>query len=152
MKILNQLSSQQGDKTEKSNRVVAEQCLKDPKLLDEVVIGFLDKDKKLRSDCIEVCTMISETHPELVLPYVTNMIPLLADKDTKTRWEAVHTFSYIADKVPDVISSILSNIIMDGALSRARLNNFLKYIWVFTPSWKSSFKYLHWMTSTGRSY
>ena len=108
MEILNQLSSQRGDKTEISNKLVAEKCIANPKILAEIAIGLEDNDKKLQSDCIEVLTLVSEVKPEFVVPYTENILPLLYAKDTKTRWEAVHTLSFIADKIPDIIHSILS--------------------------------------------
>ena len=110
MEILNQLSSRQGDKTEKSNRLVADQCIKNPGLLSDIVKGFADKDKKLQSDCIEVFTLVSENHPGLIVPFADKIVPLISNKETKTRWEAVHTFSFIADKVPGIIFSILPEL------------------------------------------
>jgi len=108
MEILNQLSSQKGDKTEIANRLVAEQCIANPKLLAEIVFGLEDKEKKLQSDCIEVFTLVSEVKPEFIVPYAENILPLLYSKESKTRWEAVHTLSLIAEKIPDIVSSILS--------------------------------------------
>ena len=107
MEILNQLSSQKGDKTEIANRLVAEKCIANPKILAEIAIGLADKDKKLQSDCIEVFTLVAEVKPELVVPYSENILPLLSGKETKTRWEAVHTLSFIADKIPEIIFSVL---------------------------------------------
>jgi hypothetical protein len=60
MEILNQLSSQKGDKTEDCNKIVAEKCIANPRLLAEIAIGLEDKDKRLQSDCIEVFTLVSE--------------------------------------------------------------------------------------------
>ncbi len=110
MEILNQLSSQKGDKTEMSNKLVAEKCIANPKALAEIATGLKDKDKKLQSDCIEVFTLVSEVKPELVVPYADNMLPLLYSKETKTRWEAAHTLSFIAAKVPDTIFSVLPTL------------------------------------------
>ena len=107
MEILNQLSSQKGDKTEDSNRIVAEKCIANPRLLAEIAVGLEDKNKKLQSDCIEVFTLVSENKPEFTIQYAENIVPLLSGKQTKTRWEAVHTLSFIAEKIPDIISSIL---------------------------------------------
>ncbi len=107
MEILDQLSSQKGDKTEVSNKLVAEKCIANPILLTEIVIGLKNKDKKLQSDCIEVFTMVSEKKTELVVPYAGSIVPLLSNKETKTRWEATHTLSFIAEKIPDIISSVL---------------------------------------------
>jgi len=107
MEILNQLSSRKGDKTEIANRLVAEKCIANPKTLAEIAIGLEEADKKLQSDCIEVFTIVAEVKPEFVVPYAENILPLLYSKETKTRWEAVHTLSFIADKIPDIIISVL---------------------------------------------
>ncbi len=110
MEILNQLSSQKGDKTETSNKLVAEKCIANPKILAEIATGLEDKDKKLQSDCIEVFTLVSEVKPEFIVPYADNVLPLLYSKETKTRWEAVHTLSFIADKIPDTVFSVLPTL------------------------------------------
>lgn len=110
MEILKKLSSRQGDITEESNRIVADQCVKNPGLIACIAEGFADKDKKLQSDCIEVFTMISENHPDLTAPFANKVLPLLSTKETKTRWEAVHTLSFIAHKVPDIVSSVLPEL------------------------------------------
>ena len=110
MDILNQLSSSQGDKTENSNRKVAEICIKEPKLIQDIASGFESKDKKLLADCIEVFTMIAENHPEMISSFVDKITPLLSNKETKVRWEAAHTLAYIADRVPDQIFTILPEL------------------------------------------
>ena len=107
MEILNQLSSQKGDKTEDCNKIVAEKCIANSRLLAEIAVGLEDKDKKIQSDCIEVFTLVSEKKPEFTVQYADDIIPLLYSKEAKTRWEAAHTLSYIADKIPDIISHIL---------------------------------------------
>lgn len=109
MEILSQLSSKQGDKTEKSNRIVAEKCIKNPDLLKDIATG-LSADKKLQSDCIEVFTMVAGNHPDLIVPLTDKILPLLSNKEAKTRWEAVHTLSFIADKIPETIFSILPDL------------------------------------------
>jgi len=107
MEILSQLSSQKGDKTEIANKLVAEKCIASPKTLAEIAIGLEDKDKKLQSDCIEVFTLVAAVKPEFVVLYADSILPLLYSKETKTRWEAVHTLSFITDKIPDIIFSVL---------------------------------------------
>ncbi len=98
MEILNQLSSRKGDRTEDSNRIVAQQCMDNPRLLGDIAVGMEENDKKLQADCAEVFTMVAEKRPELVIPHAASIIPLLSAKETKTRWEAAHTLSFIADK------------------------------------------------------
>ena len=107
MEILKQLSSQKGDRTEDSNRIVAGQCMADPGLLAYISVGLEDRDKKLQSDCAEVFTMVAEKRPELVVPHAENILPLLSCKETKTRWEAAHTLAYIAELAPGVVSDAL---------------------------------------------
>jgi len=41
MEILNQLSSRTGDKTEDSNKIVAEKCIANPRLLAEIAESIL---------------------------------------------------------------------------------------------------------------
>ena len=112
MDILNQLSSRKGDKTEDSNKIVAEKCIANPRLLAEIADGLVETQclASLRSDCIEVFTLVAEKKPELIVPYAENVIPLLHSKETKTRWEAVHTLSFIAANIPDVIFSMLPTL------------------------------------------
>lgn len=111
MRIVDELSSQKGDKTEISNKLVAEKCIANPKFLVEIARAMEDdKSKKLQSDCIEVFTMVSEVKPEFTAPYAEDIIPLLSSKENKTRWEAVHTLALIAEKIPDTISSILPTL------------------------------------------
>ena len=111
MEILNQLSSRKGDKTEDSNKIVAEQCIANSRLLAEIATGLEDNDKKLQADCMEVFTLVAEKKPEYVVPYADDyIVPLLYSKQTKTRWEAAHTLSFIAEKIPDVILSILPTL------------------------------------------
>jgi len=107
METLKQLSSQKGDKTEGSNQIIAEKCIANPRMLTEIAVGLEDTDKKLQADCMEVFTFVAEKKPEFVVPYADNILPLLYSKETKVRWEAIHTLSFIADKIPDVVSSIL---------------------------------------------
>jgi len=107
MEIIHQLSSQKGDKTEDCNKIVAEKCVANPQLINEIVAGLKDDDKKLQSDCIEVLTLVAEKMPGLVVPYFDDIIPLISSKETKTRWEAVHTLAYIAEIIPDGIFIVL---------------------------------------------
>ena len=109
MEILNQLSSRKGDKTENSNKIVAEQCISNPRLLADIAAGCVETQgiASLQSDCMEVFTLVAEKKPEFAVPYADNIVSLLSSKAAKTRWEAVHTLSFIAEKISDDIFSIL---------------------------------------------
>lgn len=110
MSIINELSSQVGDKTEASNKRVAEKCINTPKLLDEIAEGLSSKDKKLAADCAEVFTFVSESHPDVVAPYIDAIASLLDHKHTKVRWEATHTIAQVASTNPDVVKPLLSHL------------------------------------------
>jgi hypothetical protein len=119
MSITSQLSSQVGDKTEQSNIKVVEQCLKDPAKLKEIAEGLKSKDIALVGDCAEVFTKVSESQPNLVVPFVDNLIVLLTHRNTRVRWEAMHTISLIAEFIPDQIKPLLpqlkGQIVTDGS-------------------------------------
>lgn len=110
MSIVNQLSSQVEDKTEKSNIEVANKCLANPGLLKEIAEGLKSTDKKLAADCAEVFTKVAEEKPEIVIDYADDLKEALETKETKLRWEAVHALSLIAHLVPDKITPILPKL------------------------------------------
>lgn len=116
MPIINELSSQIGDKTEASNRRVAERCLKTPALLDDITRSLDSNNQKLVADCAEVLTIVSETHPELITPYIQDLAPLLDHTYTKVRWEATHTLAQLASTNGSAIQPLLEPL-MRMALS-----------------------------------
>jgi hypothetical protein len=110
MTIVSRLSSQIGDKTEEGNRIVAQECLQNPNLLEEIKEGLSSKDKALIGDCAEVMTKVAEVKPELVAPYSDDLLPLLSSKTTRVRWEAIHAISFITTYIPDQISLLLPKL------------------------------------------
>lgn len=107
MSVLDQLSSQVGDRTEKSNLKVVAQCLIEPALLAEIAEGLTNTDAACVGDCAEVMTKVAEERPELVAPYANALTGLLAHKTNRVRWEAMHALALIADLVPQVMASLL---------------------------------------------
>ncbi len=110
MGVLQQLSSQAGDRSEYSNRKVALRCLDQPELLAEIAAGLDSRDVKLVGDCAEVLTMVAETRPDLIAPYAKKLAVLLAHKTTRVRWEAMHALALVASQVPRVIASLLPRL------------------------------------------
>lgn len=108
--ILNQLSSQTGDKTEQSNREVVELCLAEPQLLKEIASGMDSKDLKLAGDCTEVMTKVAEKVPELVVKYGRLLLPLIKSKNTRVRWEALHCIWLLVKKDPSLGLVVLPEI------------------------------------------
>ncbi len=109
MGLLDQISSLTGDKTQQSNRSVAEQCLAKPSLLFEVEKGLTQS--KTSGDCAEVFTMVAETNPDLIIPHSNSIINCLDNKTTRVRWEAAHALSFIADKIPEPIEKHLGQLL-----------------------------------------
>jgi HEAT repeat protein len=110
MSILNQLSSQVGDRTEYSNRKIVLQCLEDPDLLVEIAEGLKDRDAALIGDCAEVLTKVAEGHPEWVVPYAEALVPLVNHKNTRVRWEAMHALALITAYTPTTINALLPKL------------------------------------------
>lgn len=110
MYILGELSSQIGDKTEASNKLVSEKCIQAPELLGEIANGLSSKDNKLAADCAEVLTFVSESHPDLVVSYIDAIVPLLDHKHTKVRWEATHTIAQLAATNASAVKPLLESL------------------------------------------
>ena len=110
MSILDQLSSRVGDRTERSNRAVAEWCLADPSLLPEIAAGLQSGDRLLAGDCAEVLTMVTEADSALVSPFAADLCAPLDHEYTRARWEAVHALALMATRVPETVHSNLPTL------------------------------------------
>lgn len=110
MSILNRLSSQTGDRTEQSNREAAAECVHNPELLKEIAGALTGKNTALVGDCAEVMTMTAEKRPESVSPYIDALVPLLAHKTTRVRWEATHAIAYVARLVPEQMNALFPRL------------------------------------------
>ncbi len=100
MSIIYQLSSQQKERSERGNRRVCELILNNPILIHEI-IDYLDcNDPALLGDCVEVCTMLAENDPELIVSYSEKIVPLIEHKSTRVRWEAMHAVALITPNIP----------------------------------------------------
>jgi hypothetical protein len=111
MSILDKLSSQVGDRTNAADHKVAEQVLDDPALLKDIAVGLEMKDAALAADCAEVMTYLAERKPELVAPYAKLLVRLLDHKNTKVRWEAMHSLSLVTPLAPKVVAPLLPRLI-----------------------------------------
>jgi HEAT repeat protein len=110
MDILSQLSSQVGDRTEDSNKRVAGKVLKDPALLKQLEEGLASNDFKLAGDCAEVMTNVAAENPELVVPFADSLIRQIEHKDTRVRWESMHSLAEIGSRIPNKISAIVPKL------------------------------------------
>ena len=110
MAILDQLSSQVGDRTEEANRGVVAQCLANPDLLAEVAGGLGSREPALVGDCAEVLTEVAKEHPEWVAPYAQVLSMLLAHKKTRVRWEAMHALALVTTEASQVVAPLLPQL------------------------------------------
>jgi hypothetical protein len=110
MSILNQLSSQTGDRTEYSNRKVVVQCLDDPDLLADIAAGLRHSNPAIVGDCAEVMTKVAEDQPGWVAPFAGDLSPLLGQSNTRVRWEAMHALALVAALNPKTIASLLPQL------------------------------------------
>jgi hypothetical protein len=110
MSILEKLSSRVGDRTEESNKSVAAECLNKHFLLKEIESGLLSDDPKLVADCAEVMTNVGINNPKLLVPFAGALLKTITHKNSKAKWESVHSLSLIAADIPDDISRNLPRI------------------------------------------
>ena len=103
LSVLDRLSSRQGERSSRPNRIVAAECIETPELLQEIAEGMTTTNAALIADCAEVLTLVSDEHPDLVAPYACGLIPLLRHAKPRVRWEAVHALAHIAHAVPECL-------------------------------------------------
>jgi hypothetical protein len=110
MSILDELSSQIGDRTETANKRVAAQVLKKPVLLKQIADGLASANSRLVGDCAEVMTNVAAVKPNLVVPYVNSLIRQIDHEDTRVRWESMHSLAEIASSIPNKISPAVAKL------------------------------------------
>jgi hypothetical protein len=105
--ILSQLSSQVGDRTEASNRMIVHQCLENPHLLSGIAAGLKEPEAAIVGDCAEVLTQVAQENPDLVVPYADSLSVLIIHKNHRVRWEAIHALALIATSSPANITPLV---------------------------------------------
>lgn len=105
-----ELSTSLGVRGNEPNKLVTEKCKKNPKLLNELIPVLNSKNKGLSADAAEVFTELSLTHPQQTAPYAEHLIPLLKNKNNRTRWEAMHTIALVASLRTELIISLLPEL------------------------------------------
>lgn len=120
MSIVSKLSSQTGDRSEESNRVVAFECMENPELLKEIGLGLSSSDAKIAGDCAEVMTMVAAEEPMFAVPYIQSLLKLINHKSSRARWEAVHAISltveYASEPVTEALPVIMKLIEEDKSI------------------------------------
>lgn len=120
MSILNKLSSMSNEKPTIANKLVSNECISNPELIEEIVNNINSKNHKLAFDCAEVLTMIAEYNPNLILPYTESIFKYLKHKKSNIRWEIAHSLalsSHLKGKfINEKIDEILEVIAQDDSI------------------------------------
>ena len=110
MSIIEELSSSTGQRTQEANTAVAEKCVADPALLEDVVAVLAEKNARLVGDAAEVLTKVAEQRPELVAEHAPTLLGLVAHKNGRVRWESAHAFSLVADRAVALVGKELPRL------------------------------------------
>jgi hypothetical protein len=114
MSVLNDLSSNKGDRTAQSNLTVAARCLKKPALMQEIAGALTNaltgKNAALLGDCAEVFTEVAKEKPGLVAPYAGTLVALIVHPTTRVRWEAMHALALTAAAAPRTVAPLLPRL------------------------------------------
>lgn len=110
MSILNELSSQAGDRSEYCNRRAALRCIEEPALIQVIADGLKTGDPKMQGDCAEVLTQVADNCPDLVAPHAKLLISMLGSPRTRVRWESMHALALVAPCVPRSIAPLLPRL------------------------------------------
>ncbi|MEK6615488.1 MAG: hypothetical protein AABZ32_05170 [Bacteroidota bacterium] len=82
-----------------------------PKLIDELMDYFEVGTNAEKGSCFEVLKYVSESNPEIVLPYLDIVIELINDKEPKIRWQTARVVGNMAKKFPNKASNAVSNLL-----------------------------------------
>ena len=66
------------------------------KYVDIIICGLTCGDRRVENGCAELCSLLSESHPELVYPHVSLFIGNISAREKMIRWEAVCTLGNLA--------------------------------------------------------
>lgn len=100
MSLVDQLSSAIGQRSESANRRVAALILSGQGEMDEIIAGLQQSNANLTGDCAEICAMVAQEAPELVLPFNDQLWALLDHQKMRVRWEAMHALALLATLIP----------------------------------------------------
>ena len=105
MSNLQKLASRHGRRDEDLNKILARELV-DQYATDgikEIVAHLVNPDKRIQSDCASVLEEVGRLDPDLLTPYVTDFLALLASKSNRMVWGGMILLAMIAESVPDGI-------------------------------------------------
>lgn len=80
------------EKTEET-RELALKCIEDESLLEELATDLEGSSRRARQRAASVFDAISKTNPEVLVPYVSNMVDALNRPEAQTRWESLEALT-----------------------------------------------------------
>ncbi|MBU0976056.1 MAG: hypothetical protein ABIE03_05005 [Patescibacteria group bacterium] len=99
MKVLKQLSSAKGTKSQEPNKELAEKiCGENNRTaVEEIIENLNNSDKNIQSDCAGMVEYIGLEKPDLISKYVNELLDSISSKNNRLVWGAMIALSAIAD-------------------------------------------------------
>lgn len=80
------------EKTEET-RELAARCVEDAALLEELAADLEGSSRRARQRAASAFDALSKTNPELLIPYIANMVDALNRPEAQTRWECLEALA-----------------------------------------------------------
>lgn len=74
-------------------RAAAQACIEDPKKLEEAVADLEGASRRSRQNAASILCVIARQQPELLAPYIPNLIDALNRPEVQTRWECLEALA-----------------------------------------------------------
>lgn len=113
MSVLDKLATSLNRRDEEPNKQLARHIAEtnDATAVKELVTLLQHKDKNIQSDVIKVLDETGDLNPELVLPYVPELVKLLQHKNNRMVWGAMAALSAVAPAAPAILYDNLGAIL-----------------------------------------
>ncbi len=113
MSILNRLASASGRRDEVPNRELAREIVSNgsKRAIGELVENLNNGNKAVQNDCIKVLYEVGELKPILIVPYTSNFLALLAQKNNRLQWGGMIALNCIVKERPGLIYANLPKIL-----------------------------------------
>lgn len=106
MTLLNQLQNNKGTVSSALGKQLAIKVLEGDKVLLKKAVEYTSydpnnkKSKSVRAGAAKIIEKVAEKKPELIAPYLDQLLPALAMPEPQTRWMIINTFGLCATHNP----------------------------------------------------
>ncbi len=112
MSVIDQFSSSCGRRDQGPNRALAARIVdRDHQLLGEVMDATSHQTTALGNDAVMVLMAVGELHPELLVPYTSQLLDLLSAKSNRQVWGSMIALSHIAPLIKSELLEALPLIL-----------------------------------------